>query len=208
MFFNTASVALGALATIGTGLAFFPGSSQAACVSSSPGNNCAIFTVSSASPATFDGFSDLGFAANPLISEISFLVSGYTSPTPFHFTSVEYSFTGAPASFVSLGTATVAIPPGSTGNLLGGPIAAPGGVVGTDFTVKATLPAGVDPLSFGNFLEVKVVSNNGTGTLPQSQTRLSVAVPDIQVPGPLPILGAATAFGYSRKIRSKIKQVA
>ncbi|MCP9930307.1 hypothetical protein KBY82_05870 [Cyanobium sp. AMD-g] len=31
---------------------------------------------------------------------------------------------------------------------------------------------------------------------------------DTQVPGPLPILGAAAAFGFSRKLRSRIKQAA
>lgn len=46
------------------------------------------------------------------------------------------------------------------------------------------------------------------GTVDQFTDSLVQNEPTNSVPGPLPILGAAAAFGFSRKLRTRIKQVA
>ncbi|MCX5949529.1 MAG: hypothetical protein NTY67_15605 [Cyanobacteria bacterium] len=55
------------------------------------------------------------------------------------------------------------------------------------------------PVNSGN--QIDTLSNLGAaiGTTPQGTT---------SVPGPLPVLGAGAAFGFSRKLRNRIKQAA
>ncbi|MBD2551533.1 hypothetical protein H6G65_18535 [Microcystis elabens FACHB-917] len=71
-------------------------------------------------------------------------------------------------------------------------------------TTKLPFPGQPTSVKFTNLLTVDEGStgpNGFTNTITQ-------ATPMNQVPGPLPILGAATAFGFSRKLRARIKALA
>jgi hypothetical protein len=202
MYLDKTLLALGALASF----TLIPAPSQAACMMVSAGNNCATFTTSSPSAAIYNGFTDAQFVANYKITALSIFTSGLTAPNPFPLTGISYSFDGV--TFTALPDVAINPTPGTTPNLLPGDVVAPGGVIGPNFTVKVTIPAGVEPVPAGafDFFELRLLSNNITDTLPQAQTRLSTPAADVEVPGPLPILGAAAAFGYSRKLRSRVKQ--
>jgi hypothetical protein len=51
------------------------------------------------------------------------------------------------------------------------------------------------------------ITGNGIQTV-QSSVELAAAPAPVPVPGPLPVLGAAAAFGLSRKVRNRIKAAA
>ena len=201
--FNLASIALFSVAAAAT---FSPLPSNAVCVNSNSSNNCVTFDPSSKSGVIFSGYTDSVFVANDRLTDISFTSVGYTTPDPLIIESIQYSFDGI--NFVSLGSAQISPSPGTTGNLLSSPVLAPGGQIGSNFILKATYPANIGPVPSNPLdahLEALIKSNNPTGFEPQTQTRDSTAL-DIPtpVPGPLPLFGAITAFGFSRKLRSKI----
>ncbi len=85
-------------------------------------------------------------------------------------------------------TATSASNPSATGFFLDDTVAAT-----FTQTFAASAPAGQGPSTINSF------------GIQFTQTKPST---DTSVPGPLPILGAGAAFGMSRKLRSRIKQVA
>ena len=72
-------------------------------------------------------------------------------------------------------------------------------------TTKLNFPGTPTSVNFTNLLNVTGTTgpNGFTNTITQAPFP-----PMNQVPGPLPILGAATAFGYSRKLRARIKALA
>ena len=59
-----------------------------------------------------------------------------------------------------------------------------------------------------NFTNRLVVSPGDLGPNGFTNTITQAPIPPDQVPGPLPLLGAATAFGFSRKLRARIKALA
>jgi hypothetical protein len=74
-------------------------------------------------------------------------------------------------------------------------------------TLSFTIPAGV--ASNGNTITARI-SYNDTAAF-QTNTSSAVlltAASSVPVPGPLPLLGVAAAFGFSRKLRKRIKQAA
>jgi len=184
---------------------------NSACLTSAAGNNCATFDGSSASNALFNGFTDATFAANVKITDISFDAVNITGDFPIALTGLEYSFDNfsTPGTAFNLGTYTISAA-GTGPDLLGGVVFAPGGQIGDNFAVRATLPAGIyTPTSGARFIRINIGSNNSVDTLPQSQTRLSTPVETpTGTPSPLPLLGAGAAFGYSRRLRKQIKQIA
>jgi len=59
----------------------------------------------------------------------------------------------------------------------------------------------VSQASFAYDLQAGAIGQGGTGTIDYKKT---VAPPSASVPAPLPLMGAAAFFGYSRRIRSRI----
>ena len=53
----------------------------------------------------------------------------------------------------------------------------------------------------------QLLFNDGVGSDPMSINSWSLTVNQDQVPGPLPVLGAATALSYSRRIRRRLAKV-
>jgi hypothetical protein len=78
-------------------------------------------------------------------------------------------------------------------------------------TLKSTNGQADGPVVYTFIGDYKTITITDTVTVPAGASVTSVSNAWTQrerVPGPLPILGAAAAFGYSRKIRRRIKQVA
>jgi hypothetical protein len=83
-----------------------------------------------------------------------------------------------------------------------GPSISPHGTTGGGSLVNFG-PGEVGPLYFYSTLTLNA------GKIDQITDTLNQALdPNIQVPGPLPLLGAGAAFGFSRRLRSRIKQAA
>jgi hypothetical protein len=79
------------------------------------------------------------------------------------------------------------------------------GLVETD-TGNIAFADAVEPTS-ANFISLLVIDNlPENGTTAFSDTVTQKFADGETVPGPLPILGAAAAFGFSRKLRTRIKQ--
>jgi hypothetical protein len=80
----------------------------------------------------------------------------------------------------------------------------PNGAVNAFSTVgsPSTFTAGTTSSAFTNTF---IVSSQGFTAFDNSVTQKAPAAP---APGPLPILGAGAAFGFSRKLRSRIKDAA
>jgi hypothetical protein len=64
------------------------------------------------------------------------------------------------------------------------------------------------PLSFAFGVETSTISNNISGISSQGIQAIQNAFTQQPVPGPLPMLGAGAAFGFSRKLRQRLKSVA
>ena len=185
---------------------------KAACLTGTAGNNCATFNGVGNSNVVYNAFTDGVFKANTKITDISFDFIGITGVFPITLSNLKYSFDDfATAGTTFNGDTYTATGAGVGSDILGGTVNAPGGVIGDNFAVSFTIPAGTyTPTTGSRFIRMKVGSDNATDTLPQDQTRLSVPVasPSAAVPGPLPLFGAGAAFGFSRKLRRRISVTA
>lgn len=137
--------------------------------------------------------------------------------------------TGATQSF-TLGTNTVATGPtdsfkqvitGISGNYLGTTSALAVAGLQNYFSSTPTISSyfaswiitSTNPNAFGNVTPPSPIP--GTVPVPQPGTlsgqvflEYTYTTPDVTVPGPLPILGAGAAFGFSRKLRKRIRSTA
>jgi hypothetical protein len=64
------------------------------------------------------------------------------------------------------------------------------------------------PLSYAFGTESSLISNNIDGVTNLGIQSIQNSFTQQPVPGPLPILGAGTAFGLSRKLRQRVKSAA
>ena len=189
---------------------------KAACVGSATGNNCTTFNPSSPSAVIYSAYVDAGFVANDRLTDISFYATNVTLGLPVTLTNIAYSLDGT--NFVSTGlsatsyTITANGLPGSGTNLLTA-FNLPG-AIGSNFKLQYTIPtiAGFAPTDGSATIAAYVRNQQSTGpALPQTQTRDSaafVAPTSSSVPTPLPLIGAGAAFGFSRKLRSRISLTA
>jgi hypothetical protein len=214
LFLSSAFIAAGTA----TFLAAAP--ANAACVTAGPQTtqSCTVFSAQSTS-TTVDTFAynDGGVIGADTITSIDFASSilqppSWTfSPTPINITNIEYSLDGG-GTYITTGLAFTSLSLGSasfstnaiTSNIAIAPIT-------TDsFRLRYTIPGGLTSSNDG-FLTARVGFNKPV-TGPQSQTRSIQATAfddsNTSVPGPLSILGAGAAFGFSRKLRRKIAQAA
>ncbi len=207
-----ASLAVGAAASAPV---FFQTPAQAACLASSGATNCSTFEGSSVSNVENFGYTDTDFIANGEISAITFVTgASFTSPLPLTLTNIAYSFdAGSNWLTTNLGTSvTLTSANVASANLLSASVLAPGGAVGGNFRLRWTIPAGVfSPTSGAGRSITSSVTSTDTATFTDNTlTRSSSPVPappTPSAPGPLPLLGAGAAFGFSRKLRQRIKFV-
>ena len=215
LFLSSAFIAAGTA----TFLAASP--ANAACVTAGPGTtqDCTVFNAQ-VTPTTVDTFAynDGGVIGATEITGIQFYSSilqppAWTfSPTPITITDIAYSLDGG-TSYITTGintSVTLGSNSLSSDIVISSPITFPA-ITSDSFRLKYTIPGGLTTSNAG-FLTAQI-NFNKPGVGPQSQTRSIQATafngpPSTSVPGPLSILGAGAAFGFSRKLRRKIAQAA
>jgi hypothetical protein len=227
-------VGLVVAAAASSAIAFGAPSVKAACATAGPGTiqNCTTFD-SSATTTTLIGFAltDGGFINGTGIQRIQFSANQAITlgtsdwnftPDPITISNIEYSFgwtgTEGTTTWTSAGLNTTSVTLGSgqvssfnaiTGTSSAGNIPAPSGQfgseVGSAFAVRFQVP--VTTTSNNGQLALRVQAVGGGE---QSQTRVFNATTQqstsSEVPGPLPLLGAGAAFGFSRSMRRRIAQ--
>jgi hypothetical protein len=205
------SLFLGLAAAAATsGSVFFQAPAQAGCLTSSAGTNCLTFNQSSASSVIDRAFTDSDFIANTQLDDIRFYQNGFTGGLPITLTNIAYSIDGgANWSTTNLSSTSYTISSTFTDetnstNLLTSSVVAAQNNIQLRFTIPTTptlAPAGRRIVSF--------LANSGTSPQTQSRTHtLADIPPSVPTPGPLPLLGAGAAFGFSRRLRSRLRTAA
>ena len=193
---------------------------KAACLEStgtlgSPGYNpCATFNPGTASVVTdyqdFSGSFGTPTALSPGLqfAQVSFQVSSLS--TPFSFDSVTLSGPGLSPSPLSFGSVNIT----SATSFFGSSIISLGSSLSSgsfgDYKLSFSIPGSVVPDGSVIDLDLAFCSapdcTSGAGKQFVSSTRFGALT--AEVPGPLPLMGAGIAFGFSRKLRRRIRQSA
>lgn len=225
--FSIAGLVVAAAAS--SAFAFGAAPARAACVTAGPqiSQNCLTFdSAATSTTLTAFGFSDLGWIDGTSLTNLRFsansTVLGSTddwtfTPDPITISNIEYSFgwTGNAGTTtwtqIGLKSKSVSLASGSTsvnaitGTNSAGSIAK-GSAFGNTFAVRFTVPT----TTSSNNGQIGVrVGNTGAPAGNQTQTRLYTATtsspPATGTPGPLPLIGAGAAFGFSRRLRSRVR---
>jgi hypothetical protein len=206
----------GALAIASASSVALSSPAKAACtLDNSPTNNCTTFNPNSASNVVYGNYIDGGWVANDRLTNISFYSTNITAGLPITLTNIAYSLDGTNFITTNLSSTSYTITangaPGSGTNLLTAYNL--GGAIGNTFKLRYDIPAipGLMPTNGMATIAAYAGNEQSSGPpLPQNQTRDSAAyitsTPTSAVPGPLPLIGAAAAFSFSRKARQRIKQ--
>ena len=175
---------VGAGAAVALGLAM-ESPAKAACIRSTDpnlaaGSNCSTFDSLSPSFAIV-AFQDSNFLAAVNLRQIRFRAEGFDlSSYPITLSNIAYSFNGGNTWLTT-------------------------GLSSTSYTLTDN-----DDTNFGPDLlttdQTNISLRNPPNTITQRQERISILADP--VPGPLPILGAGVAFGFSRRLRRRIRQAA
>lgn len=171
---------------------------KAACL---PSNNiCSTFETGSTATPTLGNPGGFQFAngassEDPFTSaSVLFRVTGYTGALPIAITGISLSGDGI-ATPQSLNDVSIV----SLGNFISTSNSISVNVTPVSFAnskLSFTIPAG---LNVGTVVSARVRYTNGIET-----TLSSTFSTTSQVPGPLPMLGAGVAFGFSRRLRRRI----
>jgi hypothetical protein len=191
-------------------------SAKAACVTagSSATQDCIEFNSTTPTTVTTFGYNDNGFIGSTSLDSLTFYsgviapTPAWTfSPTPITISNIQYSLNGG-TSFTSAGLNATSVSLASdsfsvnliTSSISVSPIAL------DEFQIKFDIPGGVTTSNAG-WLKVQIGATDPVDG-PQVQTRSIQATaysPSSGVPGPLPLMGAAAAFGFSRRLRSRVR---
>ena len=203
---------VGAGAAVALGLAM-ESPAKAACIRSTDpnlaaGSNCSTFDSLSPSFAIV-AFQDSNFLAAVNLRQIRFRAEGFDlSSYPITLSNIAYSFNGG-NTWLTTGLSSTSYTLTDNDDTNFGP-----DLLTTDqtnisllnFRLTFTIPAGnLSPLGAG-IVALVAVNGNPPNTITQRQERISVL--SDHVPGPLPILGAGVAFGFSRRLRRRIRHAA
>ena len=201
-------------AAASSAIAFGSAPAKAACLPTDGTSSCSTFDPSTASNVV--GLTGFAGTASPTTAyDRVRLQFSYTGAWTLPFTLTNVTLAGDGGSFTTPGqTVTVS----STGSFIGGP----GGFIaftipGTnsiDFAnsvVSFTIPSGVVSGTASITPRIVYYTNGDADNNIPSNQPLTATYTDSSAtgtPGPLPILGAGAAFGFSRRLRKQIKQVA
>ncbi len=192
-----------ALAMAVGGAMAVPGA-KAACLTTVAENNCATFNSSSTSTAV-QAFTSLNLSTNRYF-QLSLLTNAGVSYT---ITDLAWSKDGS--SFTNFSPLSLNL--NSDGSRVYTNIVDYGSAIGVPLYLRYTIPTGV---ALGAIIEGTLIANdngsNGGGVLTDSinnyqavnRQSLSVAA-SAAVPAPVPILGAAGFFVYSRQLRRRLR---
>jgi hypothetical protein len=181
---------------------------RAACIPSTDpiqrqATNCSQFDTLSPSYAIV-AFQDAGFLLSVNFRQIRFRAEGFDAGYPITLQNIAYSFNGG-ATWLTTGMSSSSYTITGNDEFDFGPDLLTTDQLGVNFSnfrLTYTIPAGtLAPL--GGIIYARVAANGGPQGS-QEQTRGSTLADP--VPGPLPILGAGVAFGFSRKLRRRIRQ--
>jgi hypothetical protein len=217
-----------AAAAASSALTFGIAPAQAACVTAGPetSQNCVTFdSAATTTTLTAFGFADAGWIDGTALTNLRFsansTVLGSTddwtfTPDPITISNIEYSFdwtgdagttswtqTGLTSTSVTLASGGTSVNAITGTNSLGS--IAKGSAFGSTFAVRFTVPT--TTTSNNGQLGLRV-GNSGAPAGNQTQTRLynaTSSTPATGTPGPLPLLGAGAAFGFSRRLRSRVR---
>lgn len=208
--------ALAGTAALGAAVLMPAPEAKAACLEStgtlgSPGYNpCATFNPGTTSVVTdyqdFSGSFGTPTALSPAVqfAQVSFQVSNLS--TPFSFDSITLSGPGLIPSPLSFGSVNIA----SATSFFSSSIISLGSSLSSgnfgDYKLSFSIPGGVVPDGSVIDLDLAFCSASnctaGAGKQFVSSTRFGALT--AEVPGPLPLMGAGVAFGFSRKLRRRI----
>ena len=205
---------VGAGAAVALGLAM-ESPAKAACIRSTDpnlaaGSNCSTFDSLSPSFAIV-AFQDSNFLAAVNLRQIRFRAEGFDlSSYPITLSNIAYSFNGG-NTWLTTGLSSTSYTLTDNDDTNFGPdllttdvTNIPGGL--QNFRLTFVIPAGnLSPLGAG-IVALVAVNGNPPNTITQRQERISILADP--VPGPLPILGAGVAVGFSRRLRRRIRQAA
>jgi hypothetical protein len=202
---------VGAAAAAALALAMEP-PAKAACIRSSDpnlaqGSNCTNFDSLSPSFAIV-AFQDSNFLAATNLRQIRFRAEGFDlSSYPITLSNIAYSFDSGNTWLTTGLTTSYTLTDNDDTNF--GPDLLTTDQTNVDlenFRLTFTIPAGnLSPLGAG-IVALVAVNGDPPNTITQRQERISILADP--VPGPLPILGAGVAFGFSRRLRRRIRQAA
>ena len=190
-----------------SGAVLHPTAALALCLSGDAGTNCASFNPSSSSAAETFGYADSNLATNQFFK----LSLSYAGANPVTVSSVAYSLNN--------GTNWTAYNNGTLGSGTNGSFGPAGAEVssGTPFgtnqlrfrlTIPAGLPSNTATAPANNsMLTFKLEAGDSTGPTGNITTATRTLAPSPAAPGPVPLLGAAVALRYSRKLRSRIRSL-
>lgn len=191
---------------------------KAACLPSDPSATCATFDPSSASNiAEYTGFSGTYTNDTPLTRvRVLFQATG-TFNLPFNITNITLFGDGLNPAGEALSDVSIT----STG-LEGAQGGISGFITGLNLNSQTfansklsfTIPSGVASAGSGATLTAFINYQNATNptlfanTSGNNFTTTVTSGPSVATPAPISILGAGAAFGFSRRLRKQIKQVA
>ena len=198
---RTAAIALGAL-SLG---AFIPQAGQAQTACGSAGYTIAQLTASGFECTIGDKtYSDFAFNfttgnfsfTNVPDSEHTFSGSGLALMTGTYNYGYKITVSSGPEQFLAYTT-----------DLAGSPVM---GALSASNTLENSQNGDTsvtnEPGSAGNVVSITGTSVTFTGEISVTDGRIDTMTDSVtQTPGPLPILGAGAAFGFSRKLRNRIK---
>lgn len=165
------------------------------------------FTFTLTNFSGFMGVDDISFS-NPVPSQFTLSIQGDT-PWASGTKILNYSVTAPSGKLLSVHTASLSsalITPGSGTFTVAGTNSATG-VMTNNNTMAGMVSYPVNLASDTFTATLSGISGGGVQTI-QSSYGVVDAPPTPPVPGPLPIFGAAAAFGFSRKVRNRIKAAA
>ena len=210
MFRTLSSLAVsGALAGLTAGAVVFQTpKAQAACI----GGNSACTTFDPSSITSPTGISGFSGTFNPTQytysrAHIQFQLTGAWA-TPFTISGIKLTGQGI-ATQLSFSNKTIAdlIDPSFDGNQtafinLDTPLSS------LDFsqnTISFDLPPGIAPIGATISARIQYSDSTGANINSSNNSFLTTSADPSSVPGPLPLLGAGAAFGFSRTLRKRIK---
>jgi hypothetical protein len=199
-----------------------PGEAKAACLNPITGNNCSKFDSATGNSFSFDVFSSsFSNATSGGTGAVQVIFDGESAGRTFNYTGVTLTLgkTGSPdqiinipnSSFAGNGTSARSFFGAPTGvNFFGVTSAVLSGVFST--TSPTTSPSTIFEAGIrfnSNGAATDGVLDSGGFSAPSGEvTQVSIyAGAQPTVPGPLPVLGAGMAFGFSRKLRKRISAV-
>ena len=203
-------------AAASSAFAFGAAPAKAACVTAGSGTtqDCIAFNSTSPTTVTTFGYNDAGFLGSTSLTSLAFFsgiippTPAWTfSPSPITISNIEYSLNGG-ASYTSTGLNATSVSLASnfaSADLITTPFSV-SPILTDQFRLRFQIPGGVTTSNAG-WLKVQIAANDPVDG-PQVQTRSIQATaysPSSGVPGPLPLMGAAAAFGFSRRLRSRVR---